>query len=71
MAQAIMAEAARGRYDLIFMGAYQRDVISRVVEGNLVEEVLRNTPCDIMVWYPQSRRLQRNWWQRVMRAFWQ
>ncbi|MCD6320259.1 MAG: universal stress protein [Candidatus Desulfofervidaceae bacterium] len=69
LAQAIIAEAARGRYDFIFMGAYQRDVISRAVEGNLVEEVLRNTLCDIMVWYPQSRRLQKSWWQKIVKAF--
>jgi len=66
--RAILFEAARGRYDLIFMGAYQRDIVKRAIEGNLVEEVLRNTPCDMMIWYPKTRRL-RPFWQKIFKIF--
>lgn len=66
--RAILSEAARGRYDLIFMGAYQRDIVKRVIEGNLVEEVLRNTPCDMLIWYPKARRL-RPFWSKIFKIF--
>jgi nucleotide-binding universal stress UspA family protein len=47
--QAIMHEAARHRHDLIIMGASQRSLFSQWRRGNPVEEVMRQTPCDLFV----------------------
>jgi len=51
---AIMHEAARHRHDLILMGASQRSLFREWRRGNPVEEVMRQTPCDLFV--HRSRR---------------
>ena len=40
----IAIEAFSKRHDLIIMGASQRSLLSSILKGNPVEEVLRNTP---------------------------
>jgi nucleotide-binding universal stress UspA family protein len=47
--EAIMQEAARHRHDLIVMGASYRSLFAQWRRGNLVEEVMRRTPCDRFV----------------------
>lgn len=57
--RAIYMEAAAQKHDLILMGATQRSFLKRVTEGNPVEEMLRETPCDLMIHRPSrlsSRR---------------
>ena len=57
--KAIYLEAAAQKHDLILMGATQRSFLKRAMEGNPVEEMLRETPCDIMIHRPggsSSRR---------------
>ena len=48
----INIEAAVRRNDLIVMGASQRSLLSRLVRGNPVEDVLRDTPCNLIVFRP-------------------
>ena len=45
----IISEASHHRYDLIILGTTMRNIIKRVVSGNPVEEILRDTPCDVML----------------------
>ena len=47
--EAIMQEAARHRHDLVIMGASQRSMLSKWRRGNPVEEVMRRSPCDLLV----------------------
>jgi nucleotide-binding universal stress UspA family protein len=49
----ITIEAFSKRHDLIIMGASQRSMLSSMLKGNPVEEVLRNTPCDLMILKPR------------------
>ena len=50
--KAIYLEAAAQKHDLILMGATQRSFLKRAREGNPVEEMLRETPCDVMIHRP-------------------
>lgn len=45
----IISEASHHKYDLIIAGATTRNIIKRIVSGNPVEEILRDTPCDVML----------------------
>lgn len=45
----IISEASHHKYDLIILGTTKRNIINRVVSGNPVEEILRDTPCDVML----------------------
>ncbi|MDP2799862.1 MAG: universal stress protein, partial [Deltaproteobacteria bacterium] len=49
----ITIEAAAKRHDLIIMGASQRNLLSAVLKGNPVEDVLRTTPCDLIILSPR------------------
>jgi nucleotide-binding universal stress UspA family protein len=48
----IALEAASKRHDLIIMGASQRGLLSSLWKGNPVEEVLRETPCNLIILRP-------------------
>lgn len=52
-ARSITIEAAAKRHDLIIMGASQRTLLSAVLKGNPVEDVLRTTPCDLIILSPR------------------
>jgi nucleotide-binding universal stress UspA family protein len=52
-ARSITIEAAAKRHDLIIMGASQRNLLSAVLKGNPVEDVLRTTPCDLIILSPR------------------
>lgn len=45
----ITIEAAAKRFDLVVMGASERSLLSSIFKGNPVEEVLRETPCDLII----------------------
>lgn len=45
----ITIEAAVKRHDLIIMGASERGLVSSLFKGNPVEEVLRETPCNLII----------------------
>ena len=49
VARAITIEAAHRRIDLIIMGASDRSLLSSIVKGNPVENVLRETPCNLII----------------------
>jgi nucleotide-binding universal stress UspA family protein len=48
----ITIEAAHKRNDLIVMGASERSILKSIVRGNPVEEVLRETPCNLIILRP-------------------
>lgn len=48
----IAIEAASKRHDLIIMGASQRSLLSSFWEGSPVEQVLRDTPCNLILLRP-------------------
>lgn len=52
--RAIAIEAFSKRHDLIIMGASQRSLLSSILKGNPVEEVLRDTPCDLIILRPRG-----------------
>jgi nucleotide-binding universal stress UspA family protein len=45
----ITIEAAAKRFDLVIMGASERSLLRSIFRGNPVEEVLRETPCDLII----------------------
>ncbi|MBI4849951.1 MAG: universal stress protein [Nitrospirae bacterium] len=49
IARAITLEAAHRKNDLIVMGASERSLLSSIVKGNPVETVLRETPCNLII----------------------
>jgi nucleotide-binding universal stress UspA family protein len=49
----ITIEAFAKRHDLIIMGASERNLVSSILKGNPVEEVLRDTPCDLIILKPR------------------
>jgi len=51
--RSITIEAALKRHDLIVMGASERNLIASILKGNPVEDVLRETPCDLMILKPR------------------
>ncbi len=53
VSRAITIEAAHTRNDLIIMGASERSLLKSVIRGNPVEEVLRETPCNLIILRPK------------------
>jgi nucleotide-binding universal stress UspA family protein len=53
ISRAITIEAAHRRNDLIVMGASERSLLSSIISGNPVEDVLRETPCNLIVVKPK------------------
>jgi len=51
--RSITIEAASKRHDLIIMGASERSLLSSFLKGNPVEDVLRETPCDLIILKPR------------------
>lgn len=51
--RSITIEAFSKRHDLIIMGASERGLLSSILRGNPVEEVLRDTPCDLIILRPR------------------
>ncbi|MBI5675168.1 MAG: universal stress protein [Nitrospirae bacterium] len=52
--KAITIEAFTRRHDLIIMGASIRSLLEKAVKGSPVEEVLRETPCDLIIFKPRT-----------------
>ena len=52
-ARNITIEAFAKRHDLIIMGASERSLLASLLTGNPVEEVLRETPCDLIILKPR------------------
>jgi len=52
ISRAITIEAAHRRNDLIVMGASERSLIKSIISGNPVEDVLRETPCNLIILRP-------------------
>jgi nucleotide-binding universal stress UspA family protein len=52
VSRSITIEAAHRRNDLIVMGASERSLLRSVTGGNPVEEVLRETPCNLIIFRP-------------------
>lgn len=53
IARSITIEAASKRHDLVIMGASGRSLLSSFLKGNPVEDVLRETPCDLIILKPR------------------
>jgi nucleotide-binding universal stress UspA family protein len=53
--RAITVEAALQRNDLIIMGASERGLWESLISGNPVEEVLRETPCNLIIFLPRLK----------------
>ncbi|MBI4688031.1 MAG: universal stress protein [Nitrospirae bacterium] len=51
--KAITIEAFAKRHDLIIMGSSGRSLLGTIIKGNPVEEVLRETPCDLIILKPK------------------
>ncbi len=51
----ITTEATAKRFDLVIMGASERSLLSSILRGNPVEEVLRDTPCDLIILKPHIK----------------
>ena len=58
VARSITVEAALKRNSLIIMGASERSLLISALRGNPVEETLRETPCNLIIFKP--RRHNRN-----------
>ncbi len=52
-ARSITIEASSKRHDLVIMGASERGLLSSIIKGNPVENVLRETPCDLIILKPR------------------
>jgi nucleotide-binding universal stress UspA family protein len=52
-ARNITIEAFAKRHDLIIMGASERSLWASLLRGNPVEQVLRETPCDLIILKPR------------------
>jgi nucleotide-binding universal stress UspA family protein len=53
--RAITIEAAARKHDLIIMGASQNSLLSSLLRGNTVEQVLRETTCNMIILKPGLR----------------
>ncbi|GAB4539260.1 MAG: universal stress protein [Thermodesulfovibrionia bacterium] len=53
LSKSITIEASSKRHDLIIMGASERSLITSILKGNPVEDVLRETPCDLIILKPR------------------
>lgn len=51
--RSITIEAASKRHDLIIMGASERSLSNSLLQGNPVEEVLKDTPCNLIIFKPR------------------
>jgi nucleotide-binding universal stress UspA family protein len=56
ISRTITIEAAYRRNDLIIMGASERSLLQSILRGNPVEEVLRETPCDLIILRPRHEQ---------------
>ena len=54
-ASAITIEAAAEKNDLIIMGASERGLLESLVSGDPVEEVLRETPANLIILLPRLK----------------
>jgi len=52
ISRTITIEAAHRRNDLIVMGASERSLLRSILSGNPVEDVLRETPCNLIILRP-------------------
>jgi nucleotide-binding universal stress UspA family protein len=52
ISRGITIEAAHRRHDLIVMGSSERSLLKSIISGNPVEEVLRETPCNLIILRP-------------------
>jgi nucleotide-binding universal stress UspA family protein len=52
--RSIAIEAAAKKHDLIIMGASERGLLSSLLKGNPVEQVLRDTPCNLIILNPRQ-----------------
>ncbi|MCG7851361.1 MAG: universal stress protein [Methanosarcinaceae archaeon] len=50
--EAVLKKAASGHFDLVLLGATKQDIVRDIARGNPIEEVLKMTPCDVIVWHP-------------------
>ena len=57
VARSITTEAAFRKNDLIIMGASERGLFKSLLRGNPVEDVLRETPCNLIVFRPGKKSL--------------
>jgi nucleotide-binding universal stress UspA family protein len=48
----ISIEAAAKRFDLVIMAASERGLLHSLLKGSPVEDVLRETPCDLIIFKP-------------------
>jgi nucleotide-binding universal stress UspA family protein len=55
LSRAITIEAVHRRNDLIVMGASERSLFRSIISGNPVEEVLRETPCNLIILRPTHK----------------
>lgn len=53
VSRSITIEAAHKRNDLIIMGASERSLLRSITRGNPVEDVLRETPCNLIIMRPK------------------
>jgi len=53
VSRSITIEAAHKRNDLIVMGASERTLLRSIISRNPVEEVLRETPCNLIILRPR------------------
>jgi nucleotide-binding universal stress UspA family protein len=53
ISRSITIEAAHKRNDLIIMGASERSLLRSIISGNPVEDVLRETPCNLIILRPR------------------
>jgi len=53
ISRSITIEAAHRRNDLIVMGASERSLLKSIISGNPVEDVLRETPCNLIILRPK------------------
>ncbi|MBN1134181.1 MAG: universal stress protein [Methanosarcinaceae archaeon] len=51
---AVLKKAASGHFDLVLLGATKQEILRQIARGNPIEEFLKRTPCDVIVWYPSK-----------------
>lgn len=45
----IVAEAVRGKFDMIVLGTHRRSGVSRILFGSVAEQVIRHSSCPVLV----------------------
>jgi len=48
-AEQIVAEARRGKFEFVVLGTHRRTGVSRMLMGSIAEEVVRHSPCPVIV----------------------